>query len=104
MESVGKYFGIPFTDHGSALSSDIPAFYDGKRYHFTGADGEATYFATVEQVFDQGNGLLRLEGSLYDANADEKPVVAAFSAVVQRQVFSGKKTFALVSIATRWHE
>ncbi|MDR0827353.1 MAG: hypothetical protein LBN33_05685, partial [Desulfovibrio sp.] len=42
LESVKKYFDIDLKNR-SITESDPPYYYDGKLYHFEGADGEATY-------------------------------------------------------------
>jgi hypothetical protein len=55
-ESVKKYFDVSYTKLASVTESDPPYYYDGKIYHFEGADGEAVYFARADKAFLDTSG------------------------------------------------
>ncbi|MDR3278878.1 MAG: hypothetical protein LBT23_00035, partial [Synergistaceae bacterium] len=99
-ESVKKYFDIALKNQ-SVMDSDPPYFYDGKLYHFEGADGEATYFADVKEVFKQDGGTLRMTGELYNGD-DEEDRPATFEAAAKPYKWDGKDTWAILSLVTEW--
>lgn len=80
-ESVKKYFDLDLKNQ-SVLGS-APLFFDGKRYHFEGADGEATCCADIRNVFANSDGTLRMTGELYNAD-DRKDRPATFEATARR--------------------
>lgn len=96
-ESVKKYFDLELK-HGSVLESDPPYYYDGRAYHFYGADGEAVYHARVREVYQLADGNFRMTGELY--NADDNDAGPTFEAVVKPYRFNGKDTWALISLRT----
>jgi hypothetical protein len=100
-ESVKKYFDLVLKNQ-SVLESDPPSYFDGKLYHFEGADGEATYYADVKEVFKDGN-VLRMTGELYNID-DKKDRPAAFEATAKPYKFGGKDTWAILSLTTEWNE
>lgn len=101
-ESIRKYFGIDFDAHGT-VEGEMRFFFDGKAYHFFGADGEAVYFAYTTKAYDVGGGRLRLEGILYNANVEDREPEADFVAEVETKKVGGKEATALISIATKWY-
>ncbi len=101
-ESVKKYFDLDIKNQ-SVMESDPPYFYDGKVYHFDGADGEAVYFAEVKEVSKEKDGTLVMTGELYNAE-DKNDRPATFKAKARAYKFSGKDTWAILSMVTTWNE
>lgn len=98
-ESVKKYFDLDL-QHASVLDSDPPYYYDGKFYHFFGADGEAAYHARVREAYTLPDGNIRMTGELYDAN-DYDDTTYPFEAVAKPYQFAGKDTWSIVSLHTK---
>lgn len=98
-ESVKKYFDLNLK-HGSVMESDPPYYYDGKLYHFYGADGEAVYYARVKDVYQLVDGNFRMTGELYNAD-DNDDVNYPFEAVVKPYKFDGKDTWTIISFHTK---
>jgi hypothetical protein len=98
-ESVKKYFDLKL-EHGRVMESDPPYFYDGKLYHFYGADGEAVYHARVREVFKLPDGTLAMKGELYNAD-DKDDATYPFEAVAKPYQFGGKDTWSIVSLHTK---
>lgn len=114
--SVKKYFGLTVQD--SSIDDDfiqedmkagdhngilMAAHFDGARYHFPAADGEATYYARVEKVFGNSGGQLLLTGYIYNSE-DEKDRTGTFTAVVRSAGSDGKGGWHLVSLESRFRE
>ena len=114
--SVKKYFGLTVQD--SSIDDDfiredmkagdhngilMAAHFDGTRYHFPAADGEATYYARVEKVFRNSGGQLLLTGYIYNSE-DEKDRTGTFTAVVRPAGTDGKGGWHLVSLESRFRE
>ena len=96
-ESVKKYFNIDLT-HRSVDQSDPPYYFDGKLYHFEGADGEAVYHAEVKQAL-QEDGIIRMTGDIYNAdNREDRP--CTFEATARPCRWDGKDTWAILSMKT----
>ncbi|MDR0827147.1 MAG: hypothetical protein LBN33_04605, partial [Desulfovibrio sp.] len=91
---VKKYFDIDLKNR-SITESDPPYYYDGKLYHFEGADGEATYSTDVRKVVRQADGNLRMSGELYNAE-DRNDRPETFEALVKPYKFDGKETWAVL--------
>ena len=87
-------------DHNGIL---MAAHFDGTRYHFPAADGEATYYARVEKVFRNSGGQLLLTGYIYNSE-DEKDRTGTFTAVVRTAGTDGKGGWHLVSLESRFRE
>jgi hypothetical protein len=110
-ESVKKYFDINLKNQ-SVTESDPPYFYDGKLYHFEGADGEANHYAQVKEVSEGNGGVLLMTGTVYDNeamfNAKSKKTddftVATFKATAKPYKFGGKDTWAILSLTTEWND
>ncbi len=94
-ESVKKYFGLPLK-HRSVEQSDPPYFYDGKCYHFEGADGEAVYYAEVKQATEH-NGLIEMRGELYNTE-DKNDRPGTFVAQAKPSKWNGKDTWTIISL------
>lgn len=96
-ESVKKYFAINLKN-ASVEQSDPPYHFDGKFYHFEGADGEAVYYAWVKQATQEG-GIIRMTGELYNIeNKNDRP--ATFVAMAKPYKWKGKDTWAILSMKT----
>lgn len=92
-ESIEKYFGAKFKAHQTI---DDAYFYDGKLYHFDGADGEATYFARVKEA-ELNGGVWTAAGELYNAD-DESDILGEFTAEFKPHKWGGKDTYYLISM------
>jgi hypothetical protein len=102
-ESVKKYFGYDMKKLPSVTESDPPYYYDGKLYHFEGADGEAVYYARVDSASKNSSGQIVMTGELYNAeDKDDKP--GKFEAFAKPYKYGGKDTWAIVSIRTEYYE
>ena len=98
-ESVKKYFDLEL-ENRSVMDSDPPYFFDGRLYHFEGADGEAVYYAEVKTASREG-GVIRMSGELYNAE-DRKDRPATFQAVAKPYKWNGKDTWAILSIRSEF--
>ena len=99
-ESVKKYYDIHLK-HRSVDQSDPPYHYDGKLYHFDGADGEAVYYAEVQEATREG-GVVRMTGELYNAE-DKNDRPYTFEAAAKPYKWKGKDTWAILSLKTEEH-
>lgn len=98
-ESLKHYFDydlkvLPSLDKGN------PAYhYDGRLYHFEGADGEAAWHAKVTRASKAPDGLVTMSGTIYNAdNPDD--VAGTFTATARPHKWNGKDTWAIVSLKT----
>ena len=98
-ESLKRYFDYELKKLPTVEDSDPPYHFDGRLYHFEGADGEATYYAAVKKAVRTGDGLVRMSGDIYNAE-DEKDVLGTFTAVARPHAWNGKKTWALLELKT----
>ena len=98
-ESVKKYFDLEL-ENRSVMDSDPPYFFDGRLYHFEGADGEAVYYAEVKTASREG-GVIRMSGELYNAE-DRKDRPATFQAVAKPYKWNGKDRWAILSIRSEF--
>ncbi|MBE6440817.1 MAG: hypothetical protein E7022_00575 [Desulfovibrio desulfuricans] len=96
-ESVKKYFDINLKN-ASVEQSDPPYHFDGKLYHFEGADGEAVYYAEVKQATQEG-GLVRMTGDLYNVE-DKNDRPCTFVATAKPCKWNGKDSWAILSMKT----
>jgi len=100
-ESVKKYFDLNLKNQ-SFMESDPPYYFDGKLYHFEGADGEAVYYAEVKEATVGNGGVVRMVGEIYNAeDKDDRP--ATFEAAAKPYKFGGKDTWAILSLRTEWN-
>jgi hypothetical protein len=103
-ESIKKYFDVDFKDHASVKPNfkyfaEYLYYFDGKRYHFSGADGDMPYYARVEQADKNDEGQVIMKGILYNAD-DESDIYGTFEAAAKPHKFGGKNTWAIVSMKT----
>ena len=97
-ESVKKYFDIDLKHH-SVDESDPPYHFDGKLYHFEGADGEATYYADVKKAEKKGS-VVYMTGDIYNIeDKDDRPYT--FEATAKPYKWKGKDTWAILSMKTQ---
>ena len=101
IESVEKYFGVKLSRLVSVTESDPPYYYDGKNYHFEGADGETPYYARVDKAVADASGRVTMSGVVYNAN-DASEILGTFIAVAKPHKFAGKNTWAIISLATQY--
>ena len=93
-ESVKKFFDLDLNH-----TSTEDEIYDGKYYHFNGADGEIVYLADVQKVSRNGK-TLTLRGELYSSeDEDDRP--ATFTARVKPYKYKGVNTWSLISLETK---
>ena len=96
-ESVKKYFDINLKN-ASVKESDPPYHFDGKLYHFEGADGEAVYYAKVKKAVRKGD-VVHMSGDLYNIeDEDDRPY--NFEATAKPYKWKGKDTWAIISMRT----
>ncbi len=94
-EAVKKYFDIDLK-HRSVDDSDPPYHYDGKVYHFEGADGEAVYYALVQKAAVE-DGAVHMTGEV--CNADDKTDRPwTFEAFARSSKWKGKDTWTILSM------
>jgi hypothetical protein len=103
-ESVKKYFAADFTAHRSVKPNyefykEYEYYYDGKLYHFEGADGEATYYARVDKAVQNAAGQIVMTGELYNIE-DKADILGSFEAVAKPYKYGGKNTWSIVSLKT----
>lgn len=100
-ESVKKYFDLNLKNR-SEMESDYPPYYfDGKLYHFEGADGqgEVLYYPEVKTASQEG-GVVRMSGEIYSMEdlKIEKSSLGTFQAVAKPYKWNGKDTWAILSL------
>ena len=102
-ETVKKFFDVDYKKLASVTESDPTYFYDGKLYHFEGADGEAAYFARVDEAEKNSKGQIVMRGEIYNAE-DENDLLGSFEAVAKQHKFGGKDTWAILSMETEYYD
>ena len=107
-ESIKKYFAADFKKHRSVkpdyeFYKEYEYYYDGKLYHFEGADGEGVYYARVDKAAQNPSGQIVMTGELYNAD-DEDDKLGAFEAVAKPYKYGGKNTWAIISFKTEFYE
>ncbi len=101
-ETIKKYFDVDYKKLASVTESDPPYFYDGKLYHFEGADGEAVYYARVDEAEKNSKGQVVMRGEIYNAE-DENDLLGSFEALVKPHKFGGKDTWAILGMETEFY-
>jgi len=102
-ETIKKYFDVDYKKLASVTESDPPYFFDGKLYHFEGADGEAAYFARVDEAEKNPKGQIVMRGEIYNAE-DENDLLGSFEALAKPHKFGGKDTWAILSMETEYYD
>ena len=99
-DSLKRYFNHDLKQLPSVEDADPPYHFDGKNYHFEGADGEAVHHAAVTKAETGKDGLVHMSGEVYNAE-DRKDVLGTFTALARPHTWNGKKTWALVELNTK---
>ncbi len=102
-ETIKKYFDVDYKKLASVTESDPPYFYDGKLYHFEGADGEAVYYARVDEAEKNSKGQIVMRGEIFNAE-DENDLLGSFVALAKPHKFGGKDTWAILSMETEYYD
>jgi hypothetical protein len=100
-ETIKKYFDVDYKKLASVTESDPPYYYDGKYYHFDGADGEAVYYARVDDAARDSEGRIVMQGEIYNAE-DKNDILGKFTALAKPHKFGGKNTWAILSMETEF--
>jgi len=102
-ESVKKYFDYDIKKLTSVMESDPPFYYDGKLYHFEGADGEAVYYTRVVNAVQNSSGQIVMTGELYNVD-DESDKLGKLEAIAKPYKYGGKNTWAIIGMKTEYYE
>ena len=92
-ESVMKYFDIEINH--SNVEDERFRHYDGRVYHFEGADGESVQ-ARVYEAEKRGNVII-MRGETYDPDHDDLEG-SPFTARARPYRYNGKDTWAIISL------
>ena len=92
-ESVKKYFDLEINHSNVEDENDL--HYDGRVYHFDGADGECT-LARVLEYEKRGNVVIMRGETYYPDHEDLKG--SPFTAKAKPYKFNGKNTWAILSL------
>lgn len=93
-ESVKKYFDLDIR-HTSTENESL-GHYDGRYYHFDGADGEMTQQARVLEARRREH-LIIMEGETYYPDMDEERGYS-FTARAKPYVYGGKNTWSIITL------
>ena len=99
-ESVRKYFDLELKHRSvSDAVGWFSSHFDGKHYHFEGADGELLSFARVTRAVREGD-IIRMSGDIY---LEDEPniTVGSFVATARPHTWNGKDTWAILSLKTK---
>lgn len=102
-ETIKKFFDVDYKKLASVPESDPPYFFDGKLYHFDGADGEPAYYARVDEAEKNSEGQIVMRGVIYNAE-DESDLLGSFEALAKPHKFGGKDTWAILSMETERYD
>ena len=100
-ESVLKYFGLKIEANKSVDQSDPPYLYEEGYFYFWGADGEAAWYARIEEASNPEKGLWELSGEIYNAD-DPQEILGDFRATVKEAQWNAKQTYVLVRMSTEF--
>ena len=89
--------------HPDSASPSDRFHFDGTRYHFEGAAGEAVYHARVDGARQGADGLIEMNGIVYSAD-DEKDILGSFTAQARPHIWKGKNALSIVSLKTQFRE
>ena len=94
-ESVRKFFNREIR-HQSAPDESLYGHYDGRHYyHFEGADGEARFYARVDEVEKRGS-IIIMRGETYEPEHGLEG--STFTARAKPYKYDGKNTWAILSL------
>ncbi|MBQ9452306.1 MAG: hypothetical protein IJU65_03305 [Desulfovibrio sp.] len=97
-ESIDKYLGFSFDNHQSVSSDYITCHYDGRLYHFEGADGENNAYVRVREARSISDGVIRLRGEMYDPD-DPSETLGTCNAEITPSSWQGKPSWNLLNIS-----
>ena len=100
-ESVLKYFGLKIEANKSVDQSDPPYLYEEGYFYFWGADGEAAWYARIEEASNPEKGLWELSGEIYNAD-DPQEILGDFQATLKEAQWKTKQTYVLVNMSTEF--
>ena len=98
--SLKRYFDYDLKSLPNVREPE-PYYSDGTRYHFRGADGEATYYARVTKAESLPDGNVQMKGQLYNAD-DKSDVLGNFTAVAKPHTWKGQPTWAIIKLSTQY--
>ena len=98
-ESLQRYFAYNPTQLPSVDNSNHPYHFDGKSYHFEGADGDPCQHAHVQHAEILGNGNIRMTGIVYNPDIPED-ILGEFTATARPHTWKGKETWYIVNLKT----
>ncbi|MGI6782840.1 MAG: hypothetical protein ACOX5A_01325 [Aminivibrio sp.] len=101
-ESIKKYFDYDYKNVPGEFYGDEVYYYDGKLYHFEGSDGEAVYYARVDEAYEDVNGRVVMKGEIYNYD-DKSDIIGKFTALSKPHKFGGKDTWALITLETDFY-
>ena len=99
-DTLKKYLDYDLKQLFTVENSDPVYHFDGKYYHFEGADGESVIFAGVTGVQDNPDGTLTMTGDLYNPDSEEK--LGTFTAKAKPHTWNGQKTWALLELKSNF--
>ncbi len=95
-ETIKKYFNYNI----KRLVSVGRFHYDGRKFTFDGADGEATYYCRVTSAKKIANGVIEMKGYLYNVD-DHSDRNGTFVALAKPYKYGGKNTWSIISLKHR---
>ncbi len=95
-ETIRKYF-----DYNIKRLVSVGRFtYNGRKYIFDGADGEAVYYARVTNAKTISRNLIEMKGYLYNAD-DKNDRYGKFVALAKPHKYNGKNTWSIIRLSHR---
>ena len=98
--TLKKYFDYDLKGLPTVKTPEV-YFSDGVRYHFRGADGEATYYARVTNAERLANGHVQMTGTIYNAE-EPSDILGTFRAIAKPHTWKGQPTWAIISLRARY--
>lgn len=99
-ESIDKYLGFGFSNHKSVSSDYITCHYDGRTYHFEGADGENNAYVRVREARKISEGVIRLRGEMYNPD-NPSEIMGTCNAEITPSTWLGKPSWNLLRLECR---
>ena len=94
--TIKRFFDVNYTNHKGITESEPNYRYDGRSYHFEGADGGVVYHARVFEASRNVSGQIIMTGVLYSAE-DENDILGKFEALAKPYRFNRRNTWAIIS-------
>lgn len=96
-ESIEKYLGFTFSGHQDVNSDFITCHYDGRAYHFEGADGENNAYVRIREAHKVSEGVIRLRGEMYNPD-DPSETMGTCHAEITPSVWRNKPSWNLLNL------